>query len=97
LSKNSYRTTRRNIGGIVSLDESNLIVLKLTMLRKGSSICRFVVVYAKFGRSMAKGPYSVIPLSDFDRKSTSALICRPLRNSMLLIYSTTLLASAFTI
>jgi hypothetical protein len=67
------------------------------MLRKGSNICRFMVVYAKFGRPIAKGPYSVIPLSDFNRKSTSALIYTPLTNSMLLIYSTTLLASAFAI
>jgi hypothetical protein len=97
LLKNSYSTTRRNISDIVSLNKSNLIVLKLIMLRKGSNIYRFVVVYVKFGRLIAKGLYSVILLSDFNRKSTFALIYRPLTNSMFLIYSTTLLASAFAI
>jgi hypothetical protein len=62
------------MSGIVSLNKSNLIVLKLTMLRKESNICRFVVMYAKFGRLIAKRLYSVIPLSNFNKKSTSALI-----------------------
>jgi hypothetical protein len=97
LSKNSYGTTHRNIGGIVSLNKLNLMVLKLTMLRKESNICRFVVIYAKFGRLIAKRPYSVILLFNFNKKLTSALIYKPLTNSMLLIYSTTLLANAFTV
>jgi hypothetical protein len=97
LLKNSYGMTHRNIGGIISLNKSNLIVLKLTILRKRSNICRFVIIYTKFGRLITKRLYSVILLSDFNKISTSALIYKPLTNSMLLIYLTTLLASAFVI
>ena len=95
-SENSYHTTRRNIGGIVSLDESNLMVLKLTILRKGSCSCRSTVMYTKFRSPMAKRPYSINLFSGSYRKSTSALIRRPLTKSIFLLYPVTLLARAFT-
>jgi hypothetical protein len=89
--------THRNIGGIVSLNKSNLIVLKLTMLRKGSNICRFIVIYVKFGCLIIKRLYFVILFFNFNRKLTFALIYRLLTNSMLHIYLTTLLVSVFII
>ena len=73
--ENSYCPARRNIGSIVSLNKSNLIVLELTILRKGPSSRRSMVVYTKSSFLVANRLCSIILLSNSYRKSIFALIC----------------------